>query len=581
MTKKETGWGNTIQCLLVFCWLAILTRSDSYYVPYLVIGMAGVGCVVYRRFRPFEAMTHKKRVFTGGCAAFMSAAVAFANYKCVIPELDSIKNIIIATVLLLGGWVSFYEIMSFLARRNLFEETTTSRKGSGRLFFVCWLVLTTVYTTVLFGAQYPGVLTEDSRWQIEQILAQNYSNHHPFYHTQIIHLCLTVGNLLFDNMNAAVCTYSVFSICVMSLCFSYVVCTIDCIAGKRMLSIAVFLWYMMMPYHIMYSFTMWKDVFFGAAITFFVTSCYRMLRDVGNRDGNMAVMCLSSLGMCLLRSNGWIAFLATTILFITMFGKKQFRVAAMFVAVLAGSYILKYPVLKTLNVAQPDTIEALSIPAQQIARVLADGKELTEAQKELLSQVVDIDEVPNHYTGWLSDPIKELVRHKGNQELIRTQNKDFIGLYVQLGLKYPLEYLKAWIDQTRGYWNGGYEFWTWGKNVVQNDLDIFTDGRSGRITSGLDWYLNIWKTSPILILAVCIGFHVWIMVFCLYTAAVKKNHAALFVSIPILMVWGTLLIATPVFSEFRYIYALFCAMPLMATAALGKENESAEFIQKK
>lgn len=213
--------------------------------------------------------------------------------------------------------------------------------------------------------------------------------------------------------------------------------------------------------------------------------------------------------------------------------------------------------------------------------MLTDGKELTEDQKELLSQVVDIDEVPNHYTGWLSDPIKELVRYKGNQELIQTQEKDFITLYVQMGLKYPLEYLKAWIDQTRGYWNGGYEFWTWGKNVVQNDLDIFTDGHSGRITSGLDWYLNIWKTSPILVLAVCIGFHVWIMIFCLYTAAMKKNRAALFVSLPILMVWGTLLIATPVFSEFRYIYALFCAMPLMVTAALGKENESAEFMQKK
>ena len=39
------------------------------------------------------------------------------------------------------------------------------------------------------------------------------------------------------------------------------------------------------------------------------------------------------------------------------------------------------------NVVQPDTIEALSIPAQHIARVITDGGELTQEQEELLSKL--------------------------------------------------------------------------------------------------------------------------------------------------------------------------------------------------
>ena len=48
---------------------------------------------------------------------------------------------------------------------------------------------------------------------------------------------------------------------------------------------------------------------------------------------------------------------------------------------------------------------------------------------------------------------------------------DFVHLYVEIGLKHPLKYLEAWVDQTKGYWNAGYEYWVWNGNWM-NDLGI-------------------------------------------------------------------------------------------------------------
>ena len=32
--------------------------------------------------------------------------------------------------------------------------------------------------------------------------------------------------------------------------------------------------------------------------------------------------------------------------------------------------------------------------------------------------------------------------------------------------------IKTWIDQTKGYWNAGYEHWRWSLGIYENDLGI-------------------------------------------------------------------------------------------------------------
>ncbi|MCR5233446.1 MAG: hypothetical protein K6E53_06000 [Lachnospiraceae bacterium] len=62
-------------------------------------------------------------------------------------------------------------------------------------------------------------------------------------------------------------------------------------------------------------------------------------------------------------------------------------------------------------------------------------------------------------------------------------------------------------------------------------------------------------------------------------ALLRKDKVGAFVSLPILAVVASLLVATPVFSEFRYIYAAFCTLPMVMAIALRPiEEEGMEAI---
>ena len=68
---------------------------------------------------------------------------------------------------------------------------------------------------------------------------------------------------------------------------------------------------------------------------------------------------------------------------------------------------------------------------------------------------------------------------------------------------------------------------------------------------------------------------IWIMVFMLGAAFVKKRRSLLMCYLPVLGVWLTLLIATPVFAEFRYAYSIFMTVPLLCFIPFVSEKHLA------
>ena len=562
-------------------WCTFLLKSDSYYVPYLFVGIIGGICFVDNFREKVGFRNRADKIMTRCYGMAFSIMVTLANYNIFLNTqipveyagafLVKIYKVGSAVIVLAGGYFIFTEILLFLYRwinntgkRENYSKNRYCGIKDWQMFLFVWVVIATFDLIVLFCAKYPGVLSPDSISQMGQILSKSYSNHHPYYHTQIIHIMVSIGFRLFGNINAAVAVYNVFSVCVMAFCFAYVVYTIFQIRHSLKLAVGIFIWYLIMPFHIMYSFTMWKDVFFGAVVTLYVVSVFRILREVGKHwwvDG--IIMLCSAMGMCLLRSNGWFAFVLSTFIFGIILGKKNKKILAIFGGVIVVSFVLKHPVLEVLHVAQPDKIESLSIPTQQIARVIADGKKITSKQKELLSKVVDVNAIPEIYSSHISDPMKGLIRVKGNQEYISQHKGDFIKLYLQIGFAYPQKYVEAWIDQTRGYWNAGYPYWRWSVGVFDNSFGIEGVEKvelAGRILEG---YLWLYENVPLLQIFVSIGFHVWLVILSTYIAFCRRDSVVFYISIPHLMVILSLLVATPVFSEFRYAYAIFCSMPFI------------------
>ena len=185
-----------------------------------------------------------------------------------------------------------------------------------------------------------------------------------------------------------------------------------------------------------------------------------------------------------------------------------------------------------------------------------------------------MSKVPEYYTPGLSDPIKDLVRASGNQSYIVEHKGEFLKLYVQLGLKYPFSYLFGWIDQTKGYWNGGYNYWRWYLDTQGNNFGIVRQPGSETVKHLVEEYFWFFETSPLLQAFLSIGLHSWLALAGAYGAWVKRDRRALLVAaVPILVVLS-LLAATPVYTEFRYAYSLFCAMPFLLTVCLTPREET-------
>lgn len=432
---------------------------------------------------------------------------------------------------------------------------------------ICWLPY--------FLAFYPGIITWDSEFQLEQVLGlRELNNQQPLIHTLFIRLCYRIGTALIGNPNGGAACYIIVQMLIMSCIYSYVITQFYRIGLKKWCIFLCVLYYAVMPFNAMYSVTMWKDVIMGGIVLLFSTLLWRIGENDNIRIWNWIFLCISGILMCLLRTNGFYAYLICIPLMIIFMKKYRKQMIIACVCTLLPTMIVKGPVMNKVGIEQSDAIEALSIPAQHIARVIVDGGRLTKEQEDLLSNVVDIDRIEETYTAHISDPIKTLVREKNNQDYITTHKSEFLKLWFELGCKYPYEYLKAQIDQTRGFWSPGVKYWVTATEVKENTFGVVRDSKlpAGLVDKVFMNLESVLKGIPILGWLWTIGIYTCIMLFMLFWSIYRRLNILPF--IPVAAILLSLMAATPVFAEFRYVYSLIVTVPLYVVIGTKQEGSS-------
>lgn len=568
----------TIEIALIICWLTTIQASDSLYIPYLAAGIGSVLCC----FNRSHFGRHEHWLLSFVFAFILTFFVCSANYA-IFPPLD--VNTLPSTILTylsltIGSFLVFYNIFIYLptliAKIPLTKSKSTkfSRLKPRTIFLISFAIITVTYLLVLFLSKYPGNLSVDSIHQITQNLDGEYNNHHPFTHTILIGFFLNLGQNLFNDLNIGVTLYSIFQILFMASIFAYSLVTLHQKNCSKAIIITILLFYVLCPYHIMYSMTMWKDVIFAGFVLLFIVSQYRIFHHLGKNWPNYLFLSLSSLGICLFRSNGIYVMIALLILFIILHHRQFLHskklLANSFIVVFAilSSFIYNKAILPSLNVAPAESVEALSLPIQQVARTTRDHT-LNSDQLALLDHVIDVNQINETYRPWISDPVKKQIWERSDQGAYFNEHKlEFLKLYFDLGFTHPASYFYAWVDLTRGYYNGGYIYWVLFNDVQPNDFNINQSRRHSIPDKIFDTYLSAFENNPILRLIYCIGFAVWSAVALLFISITKKDKISiLLISLPLLII-ATLLLATPVFAEFRYAYSLFCCLPFLAVITL-------------
>ena len=449
---------------------------------------------------------------------------------------------------------------------------------------------------------FPTWLSNDAVWQIEQVLGwAPGSNHHPYFHTLILKAFFMTGYRLFGTYAGGAAFYTFFQILIMAMVFAFFLYHLYK-RGARILWLTLALvFYAFLPMNAVLTICMGKDEFFTASLLFFawMTAEFDLdgtrrtaageneEQEIRSSDGKAAnrreilqwaAYFITGLLVCLLRSNGIFIFFGTAvILMIYKTVKKGFprKTFACIAAVLLCYLIYHGPLLDALHVEPPDTIEGLTMPVQHILCAYLKGGELTEEEVEMIDRVVSADEVGEYYNPWLFDIVKNFIREKGNQQVIADNKWEYFKLWLRVGLRNPLQYTVAEIRQTAGYWAykvRDYQYLYGEYYMVDNPFGMTTQRKLFSYENELamhdflmgfqDLYNKVW----------CLGLNTWIMVFGIAYMLFDRRNMMIYV--PFIIMLLTLLLAAPVYNEFRYAYGLFAAFPFLLNYSFGVRRDA-------
>lgn len=350
---------------------------------------------------------------------------------------------------------------------------------------------------------------------------------------------------------------------------------------EKSFCIALLCFFGLVPYNALFAVTMWKDVLFAGSLLLYTTVLYRFC--VTLRNGNpltaskadLVLFILSSIFVCLLRSNGWYAFLLMTPLCFWFFRRQWKVIGILHFIIFATVLTVKGPVLNAYEVAPTEFTESLSVPIQQIARVVANGRTLTDEQIASLEKICDVSQIAVQYNPSLSDPMKNLLYAHGT-EYLDTHKSEYLKLWFELGLTYPLDYMEAYVNQTKGYWFGMNPIGLSNEGIIENDLGLtWRPLLRGSIVIKINELLSkLYTVFPVFGILWSMGGLFWIVLISFGNCIVNGRKQNRILYFPALAVILSVMIATPVADEFRYAYAFVLTVPLLLIA--GMEHKLSE-----
>lgn len=507
--------------------------------------------------------------------SIFSSIVALILSICQIAGYAIVNNVSLFSKILLlkfiGYWALFYIVIMLVyyflnnITKKKFEENW--KLTDIKLFFIIWAAIFLSYIPY-FLKYFPGIASTDSIYQMYQATGNmNLINSHPIFHTMIISGAMNLGKII-GSYNIGVGIYSIIQMLFMSAIFSYTVCYMKKKEIPKIAVICSIIFFAIFPVMPMYSITMWKDIPFGVSILLYVISMVELATNADqflNTKRGILFLIVSALFTMFFKHNGFYIVLLS-IPFVLFFIREHIKkLLIIFVGLVIFYKLINGPLLTALNVAPTLPSEALSIPIQQLSRVVAtediDDIELKEINEWIIADKTTIKE---EYNPRLSDPMKKYF----NNERFKDEKIEFLKLWFKYLKKYPNRYVQSFLFNTYGYWYPDTQYWMFQRNLEDEKLNLRRESKlSIKLLDGIIEDRNI----PVISTLTSLGFAFWIIGIMMFYAIYKKEYKKIIIFIPVIILWLTS-IASSVFCEYRYMFGAFTAMPIIVLSFFIKEN---------
>lgn len=442
-----------------------------------------------------------------------------------------------------------------------------------------FLVIVTIVLIFLaylpfFLRYYPGIVTSDSYSQIEQMIGiLEPEDHHPITHTAIIGIFANIGLKMFNNINTGIALYSIFSMLMMATFAAFVLKYLRKKKVPAFVQLIILLFYMFYPVNGMYSITMWKDILFSGIMPLFIIQNIELIfntEEFLGKKRNMVAYVIIAIFTILLRHNGlYVVMLSLPFTFVVL-RKHWKKVLIMFLSILVIYEAFNFVVFKILKVKKGSVGEMLSVPIQQIVRSVKNNYEdIDEETINKINEYFTVENAWEYYNPVLSDPVK----FKFNNGYFEENKSEFISIWLKLFVKYPKDYIEAFISNSYGYYYPEARNSIVSRATMDHNMGIKqTPLIEGKWVEQIDSLTDV-RDIPAFSFAFSIGAGFMLTVIALSYIIYKKKYKYILVYLPTFILWLTL-IASPAYCEFRYAYPIFLALPVYIGMNFVKEGNN-------
>ncbi len=444
----------------------------------------------------------------------------------------------------------------------ILKEEYNKKKIFCIVAFIFLLIIYLAYYLTFF----PGGVYIDT-WTSLQMLTgeEEFTTQQPVLYT----LLLNIVKVFLPNLYTGFGVFTFLQVIIMISCIVYF---IYWLLNKKVNPIIVaFITFFFATFDLypLYSISIWKDTPFSLALFLYVITLIELIIDLKNKKiktSNIIKFNIFALLSMLLRNNGlYIASATLFFLLIIYFPniikkEKVEHIKAFFIFSIIT--IILFLIIQNLYTflgitGTTLTEKSVSIPVQQIARVVATDGNITNEQMEMIEKILPKEIIKKNYRALIVDSVKW--DSQFNEQYFEDHKSEYFKLWFELLIQNPGEYIRAYLLQTSGFWTfnvRGEEayaspiIWETLNNKIQNK-DLIAD-----------YTTNSFRNDFLAISYYSGGFFFWITCISMLITFRISEKKFLLGYLPSILLWGTIMISTPMGSALRYVYLLVLVLPL-------------------
>ena len=501
----------------------------------------------------------------------------------------------------------------------------------GRTFALFFFV-SLLFFVPAFLALFPGYTAYDTPMQMEQFFTQGILNAtQPVPLTLLFAGCLKLGVTLFHSANAGLLLHTILQLLFTAACLACAGCYFVRWGLKRWFTLLLIILLEALPFVQIFALTTAKDGFFSPIFALWLTlsaELFLSIRKCFPKTVAFVGYGLVSFLMILTRPQGKYLFAAAAgvlfVLFLLKLRKHKpsaetssaskppmrlsssanepetdspvkkscsqksisapsgiLRIVLLAAAVLLSSSVITGPLYRAAGVYPASPSEMLSVPIQQMTRVVAlRGSELSGEELAAYDTYLDRSKIGTNYIPQISDLMK--MSPVFNKAAFAEDAKGFFSLWLRLLKKYPTEYADALMYLTDGYFYQGLGYYhSWAGLAAEfapgpaeyatHAVPLLPAYRKFLLeTVGQTFAVNL----PVVRRLCVISLPFWILTVVGSLVLRKKRPAAVGILFLLVLYFGTLLLG-PV-CTIRYVIPLFYAIPVLTAVFIAKPGAGSE-----